>query len=468
MAQGGSYDLIVVGAGPGGYVCAIRAAQLGMKVACVESREALGGTCLNVGCIPSKALLESSHHYHNLAHNFADHGIHAEKIRFDLGEMLKRKDQVVDTITKGVDYLFSKNKVTWLKGWGTLSAKNQVTVRSASGENSSYEARHVVVATGSAPIDLPIAPFDHKDIIDSTDALSLPTVPKHLVVIGAGVIGLEMGSVWSRLGAQVTFVEALPHILSNTDRGISQAMQKIMEKQGMKFHLKTSLVKAEVESPGQVKVTCQQGQENLFLEADKVLVAVGRRPFTKDLGLEALGIKTDRSFITVDHRWQTNVEGVYAIGDVTPGPMLAHKAEEEGVACAEVLAGQKGHVNYGAIPNVVYTWPEVATIGLSEEECKEQNLQVKVGKFHYKANGRARAMNETDGLVKIIADKKTDKLLGFHIVGASAGEMIAEAAIAFEYGASSEDIARSVHAHPTLAEIMKEAALDVDNRALHS
>ncbi|NRA43985.1 MAG: dihydrolipoyl dehydrogenase [Oligoflexales bacterium] len=463
-----SYDVIVIGAGPGGYVCAIRAAQLGFRTACVEASETLGGTCLNVGCIPSKALLESSHHYHKAGHEFSEHGIKLDRLSIDVPQMLKRKEAVVSSITDGVAGLFKKNKVKWLKGHGSIAGPGLVTVTSKDGKNETFAGKHVVIATGSIPIQIPPAKFDHKQIVDSTDALSFKAVPEELLVVGGGVIGLELGSVWLRLGSKVTVIEAQNKILGATDAGVSREMLKILKKQGMNIQLSTMLESTEIVD-GKVKMTCKQKDQSVEFQGDKALIAVGRRPLTDQVGLEKVGIKADsRGFIEVDKHYKTSVDGFYAIGDTIHGPMLAHKAEEEGIALAEMLAGKAGHVNYEAIASVVYTWPELASIGLTEEECKEQGIPFKTGKFYFKANGRAKAMNETQGFVKCLAHKESDRLLGVHIIGPTASELAAEAALAFEYGASAEDIARSVHAHPTLAEAMKEAALDVDKRAIHS
>ncbi len=462
------FDVIVIGAGPGGYVCAVRAAQLGLKVACVEGRESLGGTCLNVGCIPSKAMLESTHHFHQAHKEFAEHGIIVENISLDLPKMITRKDGVVKSITQGVEFLFKKNKITWLKGWGKLASASTVSVQDSEGKMNLYAAKHVVLASGSDPVELPFAKFDHKMIVDSTDALSFDKVPEHLIVVGAGVIGLELGSVWNRLGAKVTVVEALDKILGNTDREVASAMMKIMQKQGLTFHLESPLAKIEIRDQ-KAYVTCGGKAEGQILEGDRVLIAVGRRAKSADLGLDALDIKREKNgCVIVDRKFQTSIPGVYAIGDLIGGMMLAHKAEEEGIALAEFIAGKHGHVNYEAVPNIVYTWPEVASVGLSEEEAKKKGLSFKTGKFNFKANGRAKAMASTDGFVKVIADSHSDRLLGVHILGPMASEMIAELAIAFEFGASAEDIARSVHAHPTLAEAIKEAALDVSKQAIHS
>jgi len=460
------FDVIVIGAGPGGYVCAIRAAQLGMKTACVEVRDSLGGTCLNVGCIPSKALLESTHHLHQLQKEFADHGITVEKIGIDLKKMQARKSGVVQSITSGVDFLFKKNKITWLHGWGKVEAENKVSVRSKEGETKTYSAKHIVIATGSEPIELPFAKFDHKFVVDSTDALMFEKVPEHLIIVGAGVIGLELGSVWSRLGAKVTFIEALKNILGNNDIETSNSMLRILTKQGMTFHLESMLESIEIKGD---KVTARcKGKEDVF-EGDKVLIAIGRKPASSKLGLEELGVKREKNgCIIVNEKFESSVASVYAIGDAISGPMLAHKAEEEGIALAEFFAGKAGHVNYESVPNIVYTWPELASVGLSEEEAKKRGINYKTGKFQFRANGRSKAMGNVDGFVKIIADAHTDRLIGVHILGPMASEIISEIAVAFEYGASAEDLARSVHAHPTLAEAVKEAALDVSKQAIHA
>lgn len=463
-----NFDVIVIGSGPGGYVCAIRAAQLGMKTACVELRATLGGTCLNVGCIPSKALLESTHHFHQAQKDFADHGIKITKLELDLAKMLERKSGVVKGITQGVEFLFKKNKVTWLKGWGKLAGPNSVSVSSEDGKQSTYSARNIVLATGSSPVELPFAKFDHKYIVDSTDALSFDKVPEHLIIVGAGVIGLEMGSVWHRLGAKVTFIEALDKILGNIDAEVSTSMLKLMQKQGMTFQLSASLQSVEIKNKKAYAQYTSKG-ETKTLEGDKVLIAVGRRAATANIGLESLGISTAKNgTISVNENFQTSQSGVYAIGDAIQGLMLAHKASEEGVAIAEKLAGKAGHVNYQAIPNIVYTWPEIASVGISEEDAKKTGLAYRVGKCTFKANARAKAVGMSEGFVKILADANTDRLLGVQIIGPMASEMIAEIAIAFEYGASAEDLARSVHAHPTFAELIKEAALDVDKRAIHA
>lgn len=462
------FDLIVIGAGPGGYVAAIRAAQLGLKTACVESRGTLGGTCLNVGCIPSKALLQSSEAFSEVQNKISEHGIKVSGVSLDLAQMLKRKDDIVKGLTKGVEGLFKKNKVTWLQGHGRFAGKNQVVVDAPDGTSKSYQAKNFIIATGSEPIELKaIAPFDQKFIINSTDALALEKVPEHMVVIGAGVIGLEMGSVWKRLGAKVTVIEAADKVLPPMDGSVSAAMQKILTKQGFEFLLNAKLTGAKVEGK-QVKVMFDHEGKKKDLMADKVLIAVGRRPNTYKLGLETIGLALQpNGRVPVDSHFRTPVDSVYAIGDVIDGLMLAHKAEDEGMAAAEIIAGKSGHVNYEAIPNVVYTWPEVASVGMTEEQCKSKGFDVRIGQFPFAANGRAKCLGQTDGFVKIIADAKTDRLLGFHIVGPNASELIAEGVIAFEFGGSAEDLARSSHAHPTLAETIKEAALSVDKRAIH-
>ena len=459
-----TYDVIVIGAGPGGYVCAIRAAQLGLKVACVEKRATLGGTCLNVGCIPSKALLQSSEDFDHAAHGLSDHGVIVENVRLDLTRMQARKAEVVGANVKGVEFLFRKNKVTWLKGTGRIVAAGQVDV-----DGTIHTAKHIVIATGSESTPLPGVIVDEKRIVTSTGALELDAVPKHLVVIGAGVIGLELGSVWRRLGAEVTVIEFLPRIVPSLDTEVATAFQRILAKQGLKFRLGSKVTAATPTETG-VSLTVEpaKGGPAETLEADIVLLAIGRRPYTEGLGLEAAGVALDeRRRIKTDTHFATNVPGIYAIGDAIAGPMLAHKAEDEGVALAERLAGQAGHVNYDVIPSVVYTWPEVAAVGQTEEELKAAGIAYKVGKFPFLANGRARAMGSTDGFVKVLSDKTTDKLLGAHILGPDAGTLIAELALAMEFGASAEDIARTCHAHPTLNEAVKEAALAVDGRALH-
>ncbi len=463
-----TFDLIVIGAGPGGYVCAIRAAQLGLKVACVERRATLGGTCLNIGCIPSKALLQSSENFHEVLHGFKEHGIDVEGVKLDLAQMQKRKASVVEANVKGVEFLFRKNKVTWLKGEALLvsSGEEGVRVRVADEE---YVARDVVVATGSESVQLPGVPVDETRIVTSTGALELEAVPGHLVVIGGGYIGLELGSVWHRLGAEVTVVEYLDRLVPGMDGEVGKTFERVLGKQGLTFRLSTKVTSARVEGESVVlSVEPAAGGEAEEIRADVVLVAIGRRPLTAGLGLDDMGVALDeRGFVRTDEHYATNVAGVRAIGDVRGGLLLAHKAEEEGVACAEMLAGKTGHVNYGVIPGVVYTWPEVASIGRTEEQLKSDGVEYAVGRFPFAANGRARAMGSTDGFVKILADKRTDQILGAHIIGPDAGTIIAELATAMEFGASSEDVARTCHAHPSLNEAVKEAALAVEGRALH-
>jgi dihydrolipoamide dehydrogenase len=459
-----AFDVIVIGSGPGGYVCAIRAAQLGMKVACVEKRATLGGTCLNVGCIPSKALLQSSENLHALQHGFADHGIAVEGVKLDLARMLARKGEVVSANVKGVEFLFKKNKITWLKGTGTITAPGKVAV-----DGTEYTTKNIVIATGSESMPLPGVEVDEKAIVTSTGALELDKVPDHLVVIGGGVIGLELGSVWRRLGAEVTVVEFLDRITPGVDNEVTKAFERVLTKQGLKFRLGMKVTKAAVGNDG-VMLTMEpaKGGEAEELKADVVLLSIGRRAYTNGLGLDAVGVETDgRGRVKTHAHFATNVPGIYAIGDVIAGPMLAHKGEDEGVALAEILAGQHGHVNYDAIPSIIYTWPEVATVGQTEEQLKEAGTAYTVGKFPFTANGRARAMGDTDGFVKILADKQTDRLLGAHILGPDAGALIAELVTAMEFGASAEDVARICHAHPTLSESVKEAALAADGRAIH-
>ena len=463
-----SFDLIVIGAGPGGYVAAIRAAQLGMKVACVELRKTLGGTCLNVGCIPSKALLTSSEKFAEARDHFSQHGVKFTNLAFDLPTMMAHKDKVVKDNTAGIDYLFGKHKITRIFGRGSIVSATQVTV-SGETEDQKLNAKKILIATGSESSPLPGVTVDEKRIVSSTGALTLNPVPKNLVVIGGGVIGLELGSVWQRLGAQVTVIEYLDRILPGMDEEISKQAQKILAKQGIQFKLATKVTGATASAKEvALKLEAAAGGSAESLIADIVLLAVGRRPYTEGLGLEQVGVALDeRKRIKVDAHFQTNVPGIYAIGDVIPGAMLAHKAEDEGMACAEMLAGQKPHINYDAIPGVVYTWPEIAAVGKTEEELKKAGIAYKTGKFPFSANGRARAMGDTEGFVKILADAASDRVLGVHIIGPEAGTIIAEAAMAIEFGASSEDIARTCHAHPTLNETVKEAALAVDGRPIH-
>jgi len=459
-----SFDVIVIGAGPGGYVCAIRAAQLGLKVACVEKRATLGGTCLNVGCIPSKALLQSSEHFEETKHKLADHGINVTGVSFDLARMQARKAEVVGANVKGVEFLFKKNKVTWLKGAGRIV--NPTTVEVA---GQAYTAKNIVIATGSESIPLGGIAVDETRIVTSTGALELSQVPEHLVVIGGGVIGLELGSVWGRLGAKVTVVEYLDRITPGMDNELGKAFERVLTKQGFKFKLKSKVTAAVADATG-VNVTIEPaaGGAAETLRADVVLLAIGRRPHVEGLGLAELGVALDeRGRVKTDAHYATSVPGIYAIGDAIAGAMLAHKAEDEGVALAEQLAGQKPHINYNAIPSVVYTWPELASVGETEEQLKARGQAYKIGKFPFTANGRARAMGDMDGFVKILADAKSDAVLGAHIMGPDAGTLIAELAMAIEFGASAEDVARTCHAHPTLSEAVKEAALAVDGRALH-
>ena len=458
------FDVIVIGSGPGGYVCAIRAAQLGLKTACVEKRSTLGGTCLNIGCIPSKALLQSSEEFDKTTHALKDHGILVDNVKLDLARMQARKQEVVNANTKGVEFLFRKNKVTWLKGIGRITGANTIDV-----DGTTYTTKNIVIATGSDSVPLPGVTVDEKQIVTSTGALELDKVPGHFVIVGGGVIGLELGSVWRRLGAEVTVVEFLDRIATGMDTETATAFQRILQKQGFKFRLSTKVSAAEA-TPEGVTLTVEpvKGGPAETIQADIVLVAIGRRPYTDGLGLEEAGIETDdRKRIKVDGHWATNIQGIYAIGDAIAGPMLAHKAEDEGVAVAETIAGQAGHVNYDAIPSVVYTWPEVAWVGKTEDELKAAGTAYTTGKFPFTANGRARAMGDTDGFVKILADKTTDRLLGAHVLGPDAGTLIAELTTAIEFGASSEDVARICHAHPTLSEAVKEAALATGGRALH-
>jgi dihydrolipoamide dehydrogenase len=463
------YDVVIVGGGPGGYVAAIRAAQLGMRVACVEKRGALGGTCLNVGCIPSKTLLDSSERYAEAKHELAAHGIEAGDVKLDLDRMMARKDRVVRDLTKGVEFLFKKNKVDYVQGTGRITEAGVVSVELNAGGDESLAAKHIIIATGSEPLVLPGMEIDEERIVTSTGALSLTGVPGHLVVIGAGVIGLELGSVWSRLGAKVTVLEMLDTILPGMDAEICKLAQRVLAKQGLEFRLSSQVTGVrKTESGVAVAVDSSDGGAASELEADVALVAVSRKPYTRGLGLEELGIRTnERGAIQVNERYQTSVAGIYAIGDCIPGPMLAHKAEEDGVACVEMLAGQSGHVDYDLVPAVVYTWPEVAGVGKTEERLKEEGVAYRTGKFPFQANSRARCTGDTDGVVKILAEEGSDRVLGVHIVGPMAGDLIMEAVVAMEFGASSEDIARTIHHHPGMGEAVKEAALAVNGRAIH-
>jgi dihydrolipoamide dehydrogenase len=464
------YDLVVIGAGPGGYVAAIRAAQLGMKVACVEKNASLGGTCLNIGCIPSKAMLDSSELYHLAQKRFGRHGIKVGSLSLDLPAMLARKNEVVKGLTDGVAFLFRKNKITAVRGTATLASPTSVIVRSDDGGETTLDAKHILLATGSAPINLPFMPFDGKRVVSSTEALEFDKVPDHLIVVGGGYIGLELGSVWKRLGAKVTVIEFLPRITPMMDVEIGDLLYKSLKKQGLEFLLETKVTGAKVEGD-KVTVTAESKDgKTSNISADRVLVAVGRRPYTEGLGLDAVGVKTDPKSgkVATDPHFLTNVATISAIGDLIDGPMLAHKAEDEGIAFAELLAGKAGHVDYNTIPSVIYTWPEVASVGLTEEQLKERAIDYKTGKFPFLANGRAKAMDETEGVVKILADAKTDRVLGVHIIGPRASDMIAEAVTTMEFAGSAEDVARTCHAHPTLSEAFREAALAVDKRAIHS
>ena len=464
-----SFDVIVIGGGPGGYVCAIRSAQLGFKTACIESRGTLGGTCLNVGCIPSKSLLNLSENYHKAQREFNSLGIEASRIKLNLSKMMSNKNKSVLTLTKGVEYLFKKNKITYLKGNGSISSQNIVTVVDEFKKKSNYQTKNIVISTGSIPASLPEIKIDEKIIVSSTGALSFNKVPKELIIIGGGYIGLEMGSVWKRLGSNVTVVEFLDHIIPGMDSDISTEFLKILKKQGINFKLNSKVTAVStVKDQAVVDFTNNESAKRERIQTDKVLIAVGRKPNIEGLNLTKIGIKKDtQGRIQVNKKFQTKFENIYAIGDVIPGPMLAHKAEDEGIAVAEIIAGQAGHVNYDVIPAVIYTSPEVAAVGKTEEQLKKEKIKYKVGKFPFLANSRARVNNETEGFVKIIADEKSDKVLGAHMIGPHVGTMIAEVALAMEFSASSEDIARTCHAHPTHTEAIKEAALAVDNRPIH-
>ena len=464
-----SYDLVVIGTGPGGYVCAIRAAQLGLKTAVVEKRKAHGGTCLNVGCIPSKALLHASEEFESARTHFKDLGIDVGTPTFDLKKMMAFKQEGIEGNTKGVEFLLKKNKIDTFIGTGRIAAPGQIEVTAEDGSKQTVETKNIVIATGSDVTRLPGIEIDEKVIVSSTGALELESVPKRLVVIGAGVIGLELGSVWRRLGSEVIVIEYLDRILPGMDNEIAKQFQRILGKQGMQFKLGAKVTKVETTGKGAtLTVEPAAGGNAETLEADVVLVAIGRVAYTEGLGLNEVGVQRDnRGRVLTDNHFATNVPGIYAIGDVIAGPMLAHKAEDEGMAVAEILAGKAGHVNYDVIPGVVYTYPEVATVGKTEEELKAQGIAYNVGKFPFTANGRAKVNHTTDGFVKVIADAATDRVLGVHIIGADAGNLIHEAAVAMEFGASSEDIARTCHAHPTLTEAVKEAALAVEKRAIH-
>lgn len=459
-----SYDLIVIGGGPGGYVCAIRAAQLGLKTACVEGRGALGGTCLNVGCIPSKALLHASELLHEAQHNFDTLGIVAKSVGVDLKKMHAHKGNVIKSNTDGIEFLFKKNKVDYIQGWGEITAPGKVKVG-----DEVHDAKNIVIATGSEPASLPFIEVDEKRIVTSTGALELTKVPKKLVVIGGGVIGLELGSVWGRLGAEVTVIEYLDEITPGMDKEVAKSFRRILSKQGFKFQLGAAVTGVEtLKSKLKVAYKKRKDDSEHQIDADVVLVATGRRPYTEGLGLEALGVTMDRGVVMTDAAWQTNVAGVYAIGDVTEGPMLAHKAEDEGMAVAEQIAGRHGHVNYAVIPGVIYTAPEVATVGLTEEALKEQGRAYKVGKFPFMGNGRAKANLVSDGFVKLLSDKDTGQVLGAHIIGPAAGDLIHEICVGMEMGATSADIVKTCHAHPTFSEAVREAALALGDGAIHA
>ena len=462
------FQAVVIGGGPGGYVCAIRLSQLGFKTACIETRGSLGGTCLNVGCIPSKSLLNLSEEFHK-AQNLSNKGIEVGEVKLNLNKMMKNKDKAVTILTKGVEFLLKKNKVTYFKGTGSFKSKNEISVKDNQNKETLIKTDNVIIATGSDPVSIPGVNFDEKVIVSSTGALKLEQVPKKMVVVGGGYIGLEMGSVWSRLGAEVQVVEFLDHITPGMDKEISNEFMKILKKQGIKFYMQNKVESIKNNKLGAtVSTVDKDGNKNSF-ECDVVLISVGRKPNTKGLNLETVGIELDgKKRIKTDKMFRTNIENIYAIGDVISGPMLAHKAEDEGIAVAENIAGQSGHVNYDTIPGVVYTSPEVASIGKTEEQLKEKNIKYKIGKFSFMANSRAKAIDDAEGFVKILADEKTDKVLGAHLIGPHAGELIAEIGVAMEFGASSEDIARTCHAHPTFSEAVKEAALSVDKRAIHS
>jgi dihydrolipoamide dehydrogenase len=461
------FDVVWIGSGPAGYVGAIRCAQLGLKTAVIEKEKTLGGTCLNVGCIPSKALLESSEVFHIAQHGLSAHGVKASKVELDLGTMLGRKDKIVKDLTQGIAFLFKKNKIESITGFGKILKPGLIEVTLEDGSKTQVEAKAIVCATGSVPVELPFLKYDEKKIVSSTGALSLPQVPQKMIVVGGGVIGLELGSVWMKLGAQVTVIEFADRLAPMMDKQMISILQKAMTKQGMEFLFSTKVTGSEIKGD-HVEISYESLKDGRKgkLSADVVLVSTGRKPFSEGLGLESLGVEKDqRGFVLVDSHFQTNVPGIYAVGDLIPGPMLAHKAEEEGVALAEILAGQSGHVNYNTVPSVIYTHPEVASVGLTEEQVKEMGIPHRIGTFPFIANGRAKALNDTDGLVKIITDERSDKIIGGHIVGPRASELLGEIVVAMEFGGSSEDLARSFHAHPTLNEVVREAALAVDKRA---
>jgi dihydrolipoamide dehydrogenase len=461
------FDVVIIGSGPGGYVAAIRAGQLGLKTALVEKDKELGGTCLNIGCIPSKALLTSSDHFMFAKEEAEKHGIIIENARVDLVKMQQRKDKVVKTFTGGVRALMKTNKVTTFEGLGTITAPGKVSIKSSNGDAQEVETKNIVIATGSVPVELPFAKFDGKTIVSSTEALCFTEPPPKLLVIGAGAIGLELGSVWARLGSQVTMLELLPRIAIGFDLELSNLLQRSLTAQGITFHLETKVTGVKIDN-GRATVTASKGNEELKFDADKVLVSVGRKPFSAGLGAEKVGVEfDDRKRIKIDNHFRTNVEGIYAVGDVIAGPMLAHKAEEEGIACVEIIAGKAGHVNYDAIPGIIYTNPELAGVGLTEDQAKEKGIEYRVGKFPFRANSRALCNEDVEGIVKFLADAKTDRILGAHILQHAASELIAEPTSVIEFGGSSEDLGRTCHSHPTLSEAVKEAALNVEKRAIH-
>ena len=462
------FQAVVIGGGPGGYVCAIRLAQLGLKTACIESRGSLGGTCLNVGCIPSKSLLNLSEEFHN-AQSLSNKGIEIGEVKLNLSKMMKNKDKAVTILTKGVEFLLKKNKVTYFKGTGSFKSKNDIVIKDNNNKETIIQTENTIIATGSVPVSLPGIEIDEKVIVSSTGALKLEQVPKKMVVVGGGYIGLEMGSVWSRLGSEVHVVEFLDHITPGMDKEISSEFMKILKKQGINFHMQHKVEKIKKNNNNAIVSTLNENGTKKDFECDVVLISVGRKPNTEGLNLQKIGVELDeKKRVKTDKNFKTNQNNIYAIGDVISGPMLAHKAEDEGIAVAENIAGQSGHVNYDTIPGVIYTSPEVASIGKTEEQLKDLKINYKIGKFSFMANSRAKAIDDTEGFVKILADEKTDKVLGAHLIGPHAGELIAEIGIAMEFGASSEDIARTCHAHPTFSEAVKEAALSVDKRAIHS
>jgi len=462
------FQAVVIGGGPGGYVCAIRLAQLGFKTACIESRGALGGTCLNVGCIPSKSLLNLSEEFHKTK-KLSSKGIEIGEVKLNLPKMMKNKEKAVTVLTKGVEFLLKKNKVSYFKGFGSFKSKDEIIIKDLENKEIIINGEKIIIATGSIPTSLPGIEFDEKVILSSTGALNIEKVPNKMIVVGGGYIGLEMGSVWSRLGAEVHVVEYLSHITPGMDREISKEFMKILENQGLKFHMQHKVEAIKKNNSGAKVMTVSKGGEKKDFDCDVVLISVGRKPNTEGLNLKSIGLDLDEKLrVKTDKNFKTNIDNIYAIGDVISGPMLAHKAEDEGIAVAENIAGQSGHVNYDTIPGVIYTSPEVASIGKTEEQLNEMKINYKVGKFSFMANSRAKAIDDTTGFVKILADKQTDKVLGAHLIGPHAGELIAEIGVAMEFGASAEDIARTCHAHPTFSEAVKEAALSVDKRAIHS